>query len=1161
MENLEQVKSVAKTSFMNNELCQDCNNYFILDSGSTDTHTNDLKILDNYTKSNLPVETASGEMVFSEAVGNVGDIRNIRYTPKFQDNLLSVWHLNELGYKVIFDKNNSHVLIPGKFGDQDITVPIELRGNRLFYVDIRNLTEKMRALVASTRPEENLVTWHQRLHLSDELLMKLSNGKATGMKIKNKDLIKRVSNCESCMICRIKKGSNKKKRERKIPAKCLEEINVDLKTVRGNHVSGYKYVLAFRCARSQFTWLYYLKNKTETKESLQKFLSEVINQHLETPEPHKSIRLKIIKSDCGGEFIGDFEKLCDEKGIKHEQVPAYSQYLNSYVESYWRTLFELTRTFLYHTGISSYYWTYACEYANYILNRTLLHPIKKEIDTPNGKKIKTETKTSYEWLFNALPDLSNIRTFGCDVVSYDPNNDDKALGDRGRVGRFFGFNDKMVHGIYIFNGFNKVISTNYDYAIFNEIISPRFNVNTGEPIEVISLEGQEYSNVRPSDADSNQRVSEDSKESEGDAQQSSEDPKRKKRKKSAIFQESVHQMSRRSGRSYSNLANGKVRHSKKRRKLSKQCYAFNTHVDLSEVQLKLTDGERKILENFIQSYSESGLTDEITAEWLQAIQREKDSIAMNDVFELVPIPEEKPRLLRTKWILNVKQDPVTLVDTIKKARLVIMGNLTKEGIDYFETYSPVAKLTTLRLFLSLVVQLKMHLFQGDVKTAFLNAELEESIYVHLPSFYRLDEFISVLDNDHPLKHADPDKVCLKLKRALYGLKQAPRNWYFRMRDYLIINGFKSCDSEPCLFHLVKDGERVLIFLYVDDFIIASTSEKLLEHYKKVVEMEFNIKSIGYPKKILGISIIKDGDALLIHQQDKIIKLAEEHKLDRGNPIYSPLEHLFRLEKNMNYPISKTEARKSHLANKSPKQLEESYRSLVGSLNHISTATRPDIAYSVSVLSKYLNNPTIRHVFAALRVVRYLYSTMNLVLRYEPRPPKQFDVTAFSDSDWAADSDERISHTGVVITANGTPVHWVSAVQHITTLSSAEAEIVALKQCAKDVLWIRHIIHELFGERNQQFKTTLINVDNSSTIKIVTNPLVSKKNRHMEISYNFIRNHIELGSMKIIKIDGKLNKADNFTKNMKDKHFIDITSKNILIEFSGLNNSVNKGKQI
>lgn len=991
---------------------------------------------------------------------------------------MSVSHLVDKGYTITFSADESFI-INSLSTSAKLNKTFLHRKDGLFYInkaDIERLMPNDRCNLSSTTPASSLVTWHQRTHLSDDLLIKLSHGRATGIEINDEFLAHNLSVCEDCALTKVEKNNRRRRQKRSLPKNNLEQIDTDIKVV---NIKGYNdeiYILSFRCIRSKFTWLYFLKQKSQAVDALKLFKINVLNQLVEqgiVPE----LVLKRIHSDGGGEFMGEFEDLCDELGIKHTLSPPYRPDLNSFAESYWRILMQTTRAFLSHADLPLRLWTQACSYANYILNRTLLRPI-------DGK-----LKTSFEILMNTKPDLTNIRTWGTECYSFIPEEGrlNNSLSNRGKIGYFIGFSDNYVHSVNIYHPDNGITPHKIEDVIFNEIIKPRLHVDSGEQAPlIISEDVQSNSPIKDTDADNAET-------------ETVEKPQKRK-------QQSTNEKD----------SNNKVRRSYQLRGRHVPVYNVKDHSSMEKKVSKLSPKELEVIQKAEDEY----LTPEMILEWINAIEKEKTSLKLNDVYEVIRRPAGR-RILRTMWVLNKKYDELGN-EIAKKARSVLLGNNEIEGIDYFETFSPVAKLSCLRLFLAVANQFKMYMIQGDVNTAFLNAEIDEEILIELPLFFNYSELLESLPENHPLKNEDHSNLCIRLKKSQYGLKQSSRNWFLTINKFLIDIGFKPCKSEPCIYWYRDENVRALFFLYVDDFIIASTSKAFSEAIMGRIKAQFKIKVLGFPKTILGISVIKKGEDILIHQRKKIEDLAKEYKLLDSKPVVTPLDADHKLRKNM----FSAKDKQSNYQYLSGEELEFTYRSIVGKLNHISQATRPDIAYSVATLSKYLNNPSISHLYAAKRVIKYLYHTRNRCIRYRRNSTAPLELLAYSDSDWAGDQDNRRSHSGSILMIAEGPLHWCSSVQHTIALSSAEAEIIALKQTTKDTLWMKNLMQEVYMVQRAPIR---IFEDNSSTIKIVTNPMISKKNRHMEINYYFIMEHVEIGTIQVIKVSGEHNIADILTK--------------------------------
>uniref|UniRef100_A0A8D8T0A7 Copia protein n=1 Tax=Cacopsylla melanoneura TaxID=428564 RepID=A0A8D8T0A7_9HEMI len=420
------------------------------------------------------------------------------------------------------------------------------------------------------------------------------------------------------------------------------------------------------------------------------------------------------------------------------------------------------------------------------------------------------------------------------------------------------------------------------------------------------------------------------------------------------------------------------------------------------------------------------------------------------------------------------------IDTnVKKARLVAKGyqEKTEEQI-----YSPVARLSTVRLLLSLSVQKKWKVTQMDVPTAFLNGKLEKSVYIKIPKGL---------------------KKCrgsvLKLNRALYGLKEAPKCWNETFNKFAENIGFTRSKHDVCLY----TKEKCIMLLYVDDILLIGE-----ETDKTVMELktQFNTRDMGILSTFLGIEFEYKDDKLQFSQKSMIIKILEKFGMSQCNGASTPLEPNFIVTKEDEMEL-----------------VDVPYRELIGSLLYVSMGSRPDITYAVSYLSRYLDKPNNKVWVAAKRVLRYLRATQSMSMVYEKTENMQ--LIGYSDSDWAADPTNRKSVTGSVIFFCGNPVAWFSKKQNCVTLSSTEAEYVAGSLVSAELIALKGIVKDL---TNQQVDTVLL-MDNQGAIKISQNYENSKRSKHIDVKYHFLKDSVQKKLILIQYVDTKKNIADIMTK--------------------------------
>ncbi|GKV40705.1 hypothetical protein SLEP1_g48314 [Rubroshorea leprosula] len=434
-----------------------------------------------------------------------------------------------------------------------------------------------------------------------------------------------------------------------------------------------------------------------------------------------------------------------------------------------------------------------------------------------------------------------------------------------------------------------------------------------------------------------------------------------------------------------------------------------------------------------------------------------------------------------------------------KARLVAKGYKQQHGIDYEEVFAPVARLEMIRLIISLAAQNQWKIFQMDVKSAFLNGSLEEEVYVQQPLGY--------------VVKGEENKV-LKLKKALYGLKQAPRAWNCRIDRYFQENGFVKCPYEYALYVKVSNGGILIVCLYVDDLIFTGNNPRMFEEFKRAMSNEFEMTDIGLMSYYLGIEVKQMEEGIFISQENYAREVLKRFNMSNCKPVNTPVAGGMKL--------SKFEEGGSVDATL--------FRTLVGSLRYL-TCTRPDILFGVGLVSRYLEAPTTVHLKAAKRILCYVKGTTDFGLNYFAS--NDFTLRGFSDSDWAGDIDDRKSTIGCVFYMGDTAFTWSSKKQPIVTLSTCEAEYVALNSCVTHAVWLRNLLKELHVT---QEGPTEIYVDNKSSIALAKNPQFHERSKHIDTRYHYVCQCVEDKVVQLIFVKSHDQMADILTKALKFDDF-------------------------
>ena len=493
--------------------------------------------------------------------------------------------------------------------------------------------------------------------------------------------------------------------------------------------------------------------------------------------------------------------------------------------------------------------------------------------------------------------------------------------------------------------------------------------------------------------------------------------------------------------------------------------------------------------------------------WLDAMKVEMHSMYVNKVWKLVDLPEGiKP--VGCKWIYKKKRGPDGNVETFK-ARLVAKGYTQQEGIDYEETFSPVAMLKSIRILLSIAAALDYEIWQMDVKTAFLNGNLDERIYMAQP-----DGFVD---------KGQETKVC-ELLKSIYGLKQASRSWNIRFDETVKSFGFEQSIDEPCVYKLIHEGKVVFLVLYVDDILLIGNDVGKLSEVKVWLAKQFDMKDLGEAAYILGIQIFRDrkNRTLSLSQASYIDKVMDRFSMQDCKRGQTPFRHGVSLSKDQ----SPKTAQEIEDMRKIP------YASAVGSLMYAMLCTRPDICFAVGVVSRFQSNPGPEHWIAVKHVLKYLRRTRNLMLTYSGT---DLTMTGYTDSDFQADKDSRKSTSGSVFILNGGAVVWRSIKQSCIADSTMEAEYVAACEASKEAVWLRKFLKYLEVVPNVDEPMTLY-CDNSGAVANSKEPRSHKRSKHIERKYHLIREIVQRGDVEVKKISTVDNLADPFTKALANKVF-------------------------
>ena len=504
--------------------------------------------------------------------------------------------------------------------------------------------------------------------------------------------------------------------------------------------------------------------------------------------------------------------------------------------------------------------------------------------------------------------------------------------------------------------------------------------------------------------------------------------------------------------------------------------------------------------------------------WWDAMNTELETLEVDlQAWELVK-RESWMNVLPSTWAFKLKRFPDGLVKKFK-ARFCVRGDLQKEGVDYFATWSPVVQWTTVRSLLILAANKKLVSAQADITAAFVHADLgpDEHIFVHQPAGFKRGS-----------------NMVLKLKRSVYGLKQAPRYFFKFLSKHLVKLGFTQSTRDPCLFV----GADVIAVVYVDDILFfAKSDNKIQDVIDKLKTAGVAIRREGSAEGFLGVDISRSvsptGSPEITFRQTGLTK-----RIIAALGLDSTLSKSHRTPAETS-PLPKDvdgELAAGHI----------NYPAVVGMLLYLSGHSRPDIAFAVSQVARYTFKPTRRHEQALVRIGKYLKGTLDRGMVMTPTASPRIDC--YPDADFAGlyghensqDPHCARSRTGYVILAFGCPVVWRSVMQASICVSTMEAEYVALSTACKDLIPVIGIVKELSKAvgLDDSFNSNLhvkIHEDNVGALTLAQLEVgrMTPRSKHYAIKYHWFREFVSDPANKVdlVKVDTKSQLGDIFTKGL------------------------------
>ena len=1057
---------------------------WVLDSGASHHVTGNPDLLRNVRPcTDITVTFGNGQRHKAEMVGDVDitlDVRmdtdmhggqtvlrlhDVLYIPGAVTNLLSVRSATKHGSSFVFHEDycivrHQKTLVAtaaygadGVYSLRDMSAEWDydrlMSPSKLTDAVLTALRDDHARQPAADAGVEGAQLWHRRYgHLGFDNLTKLvQEDMVEGVNVPAQTFAQCKSHtCEPCIFAKQHKSPFPTADEAKDANAPLHLIHMDVcGPFHMPSLGGCKYVATFLDDYSKMSFVRPITYKSEVPDIVQ----EVIQQ-LEKQSGHVC---RVVRTDNGGEYVNaDLSAFFKSKGIVHQTTVPYTPEQNGAAERLNRTLMERVRAMISDADLPAGLWAEAVLTANHIRCRS-----------PTANK----TKTPYELFYGSKPDVSAMRVFGSTVYAHVPKEKRHKLEPRSERGIMVGYG-LTTKGYRVLQPDNHVIVCRD--VIFDEgvkagaaqdrrvpsppvlVPAPDMPMVASFPIDV----GDVVDDAPDAPVDDAPGADASVRDAPADASPAAAEP----------------------GRYPS-----RVRRPAGPYWMGTQGTALTARAEYVEPA----------------TYEEAMASDH-AEQWKQAMDEEMESLRTNQTWVLQELPSDA-KAIPVKWIYKVKTDANGNLERFK-ARLVAKGYAQREGIDFDEVFAPVSKYATLRALLAKAAIEDLEVHQLDIKTAFLNGDLEERIFIEQPPGY---------------VEGHGSTAC-HLQRALYGLRQAPRQWHACLKQELEQHGFSETDGDPGLFvHHSKDSS-VYLLVYVDDILIVAKDLSMVAWAKNKIMGAFKARDLNEAQLYLGMTIQRDRQArtLKLGQERMVVQLLAKYGMSDAKSQTVPLNTAIKLSRDEGSPLD---------------QAQYPYSQLVGSLLHLSNCTRPDIAHSVGVLAKYMSKPTTVHWGAALGVLRYLAGTTDHGVCFGGHKV-DCELAGYCDADYAGDLDTRRSTTGYVFVLNGGAISWSSRRQQTVAASTAEAEYMAAAAATKEALWLRKLLADLHFSVN----TIVIRADNQGALQLLKNPITSMRSKHIDVLYHFARERVERKEVVFEYVKTELNIADVLTKALpKGKH--------------------------
>ena len=1101
--------------------------HWIFDSACTEHMTSDPTFFQSYREFQqaIPVHGIGQSTLYARGEGSVylvsnnntftaiHKLNNVWYVPGLNDSIISKHWTQQSNLQLSIDNNQNIVLTstqPGSTFSATTTdidrITVLPTVTALNYVpsSVRTMSSSRHIKSSPSRPSSSSHThpctksttttrhaqlMHERLgHASPERLRQLG--------------ITYVPNCNYCILGK----------QTRTPFSTIDDqVNEKLEYVYSD-ICGFitpisygnsRYILTFIDAKSRYSWVYCIPDKSSST------VLSVLKRWKAMVENQAGTKVKILRTDQGKEYTGvdTITPFLDQCGIVHETTPAYSSSSNGIAERLNRTLLNMVRSMLLQSKIPTPFWAEAVDTANKIRNRLPTRSLPGNI-------------SPHEAWFNVRPTISHFRQFGCLAFAripakiitpsnkiaprslqccllgyignkiyrlWDPLSK-RIIVSRDVIFKENQFLDSSDFGripqstIAFHSPFDDVLDNEdrnlEDFAIPEHPSRPQYlptpssstttSTSTATPNRLASLAPIPRP---PFHDDSDSNSDSDNFSIITPSRQSSPPPC------------SPHSTSHPTSTPFTTPPTSPTPPPRPASPQPEETRKSNRDRQPTKKAAEAAAGAKLTTSKYIPSFAPpsepqslaEALASSQSDKWSEAIAQELESLNKNGTWHIVPRPRNR-KIIGTKYVFKLKDSETP--NPRYKARLVAQGYNQIPGIDYTDTFSPVVKATSIRLLLALAAEYALHIHQFDVETAFLNPNIDHEVYVEQPPNYKTT-------------YPSQDYV-LKLNKALYGLKQSPLLWSKDLKSALLNLNYQQSDADESIFILRTSPTKfIIIAVYVDDILAFAKTTDEINNIFSQLSKRFTLRNLGPVKKFLGIDFQRPHPTgpIFISQSTYARRILHKFGMQNCNPTKAPFENQCQLHK-------RTE--------KEQPADPEVYRQMIGSFMHLAIISRPDIAFTVSALSKFNSDPSIHHLLAAKHLLRYIQGTKDFGLRfYTTTSTRNPDISpfGFSDASYASDPDDRKSISGYVFFLANTPISWSAHKQSVVALSTMEAEYIALSDAAKEAIFLRKLLSSL---QIHVSSPTLIKTDSDAALDHVKNNIKHPRTKHIDTRHHYIR---------------------------------------------------------